>query len=198
MPSASQDRKAAQLAAYEAAAAPNSYLQRHDLRAWGADCSTKQIDLACLDGSATPTPDFFSAPVEAGPRQNAGIRLSQAWAAAHHLATLLSWSHTPGIVAIELPYGTGAAKQLPFVGAYAAGITAALAATLGNVPPVIFIQPNEWKAAVGLPGNANKAAITRRWIEVHDLDTTLETEDDESTQDQRDAFFVALAGRKLI
>jgi len=189
VPSKSQDQKDSLPDVYGLAEIPNPYLTKNDLWAWGIDLSVSEIALATLPGSGIP--EYFSASQQLGPRHNAGERLTSAFAAAYRLGSMLAFAYTPGVIAIELPFGTGANKLLPFVGAYMAGVGQGVTAVCGSLPPVLTPQPNEWKNAAGLPGNANKALIRQAWINGFGPDPTL-------SQDQIDAFFIGLFAKDRI
>lgn len=102
-----------------------------------------------------------------------------------------SWWDEAGVVAlgIEEPMAAN-----PMMRQTIAKLKAIQGAVLACLPASLLVQPfnaGEWKKAVGLPGNATKAAVSRY---VHED----ERGDPSWTQDVCDAYCLALAVRPLV
>ena len=193
MPSKSQVMRDALPEGFKEALAGRPYLERNRLSSWGIDISTKGIDIHRISSHGSKNSHYRqSIPTDTKPELV--HQLARAYAAAFQLATTVGWAHTPGVIAMELPFGPGAQKWLPWFGAYAAGVSAALGHLFGAVPPFFEVQQNEWKKQVGLKGNCEKRAVADLYASAAVADV-VQMQHDTFTQDEADSYFIALYAR---
>lgn len=194
MPSKSKETKPALPAESEALLETRPYLHKHKLTTWGVDIGKRKLDIVVIPfhGSQRETFNVFTGS-EVDPKNNA-LELSRAYAYAYKLTTDVGWGFPPASILIEEPFGKGAAQLMPYLGAYTAGIAAALTALYGRLPIFDTIVPTAWKKAVGLPGNATKPQIADLYAKFMQAGVLTSTG---FTQDEADAYFMALAARGL-
>lgn len=145
----------------------------------GCDYSTKAVDLVFLDED-TDAARWHSLPLPKGIAGLRHIRHSYAWAAELEDVYL---------VAIEDPFSAGrtAAKKL-------GRVCGAIVASLPSSVPdelIWWLRPDEWRMAIGLPGNGSKAQVAEwareRFAEQVEL----------YSQDAVDALAMAVAAREI-
>lgn len=193
MPSKSKETKPALPAESEALLATRPYLYKHKLTTWGIDIGKRKLDITVIPYHGSKA-EHFAAFMDTSDASNAALALSRAYAYAYKLTTDVGWAFPPASIFIEEPFGKGAAKLMPLLGAYTAGVAAALTALYGRLPVFDSIVPPAWKKAVGLPGNATKPQIADLYAKF--METGILTSAG-FTQDQADSYFIALACRGL-
>jgi len=146
---------------------------------WGIDVGTARIAFAC--GAETRTLTIAS---ERGAR-----RLALAHDALKAYSLSLARAYPPLCVFVEQPSGQHVNPSLSYMaGVIQSAVYQGLAVLYANPVSVWTITSSEWKALLGLKGNAPKEAVLE-WARAHGFKG--------STQDEADAFGIAWAGALL-
>ena len=124
---------------------------------WGIDISTKQIDIAFV--TAEGVWQTNAAVLPKTKVDDVGSRLFAAWTTIARFADAMRDHFPPVYVMLERPTGKFQSPSLMMT----AGVVAGAVASQVEVP-MDFIAVSSWKAAIGLGGNASKAAV-RQWAE---------------------------------
>jgi Holliday junction resolvasome RuvABC endonuclease subunit len=149
------------------------------VRTLGIDYSSRAVDLCFLDAD-TLDAHWHSLPLERGIAGLRQIRYAYSWA---------SELEDVYLVAIEDPMSAGrtSAKQL---GRVCGAIVAALPRSVPT-EHVWTLRPDEWRMAIGLPGNGSKAQVAA-WA--HDM---FGVQVELYSQDAVDALAMAFAAREI-
>lgn len=154
----------------------------------GIDPSTRGIATCLLSRTGTLMHSHYW---RIKPLRRGACRLDRSRAQGLHDAVLYIDALHPELIAAERPMAHGAdrsiSEQLLVLGALY-GALGALRSPLAIQPRYDLIQPNEWRAACGIHGGADKDAV-REWVYAREPALAERA----ATQDECDAYCVATA-----